>query len=151
MAIEQVTVHDLEDIARLPARRGTAVISVTDPGYSAPLAPGFGPTLRLAFHDIEDDFPAEGPGAGLREEDVQPFGPEQARALVAFVDALATGRDSHHLAVHCHAGISRSSAIAFYVARRYGVPLEWLPRFQPNRRVLRLLGECVGLRLQPPG
>jgi predicted protein tyrosine phosphatase len=100
--------------------------------------------LRLAFHDIDDAalsaHPAVDPG--------RPFDRSQAEALADWVDALATDARARQVVVHCHAGISRSPAIALYIAHRYGVPLAWDSRFLPNRRVLRLLGEYAGLALE---
>ena len=152
MAIERVTVLDLEEAARLPADPDTAVVSVTDPGVQAPLADGFARVLRLAFHDVDDDM-LDTPGGGgpLAGSGVRPFSEQQARRLVGWTDALAGAAGRFRLAVHCHAGISRSSAIAWFLHQRHGADLRWSPGFSPNRRVLRLLAEVAGQRVADPG
>lgn len=152
MGIQRLTVLNLDEAERLRADPGTAVISVTDPGVVPLLAEGFNGVLRLAFHDVDDDMLAmlqrspNPPGP-----EVEPFTEDQARRLVTWADELAAGRLPLHVAVHCHAGISRSSAIAWFLHRRYGADLQWQPYFAPNRRVVRLLAEAGGMSLAVPG
>jgi len=93
-----------------------AVISITEPGPEARLAPGWGPILRLAFHDISrPDTVYKAPSA------------EDARNILDFLEAI----DDKYpvLIVHCHAGISRSGAVARFVSLRHGLP------FDPNDRL----------------
>ncbi|HKJ71795.1 MAG TPA: hypothetical protein VKA55_08605 [Gammaproteobacteria bacterium] len=152
MTIERVTVMDLEEAAGLPADAETAVISVTDPGVRAPLADGFAHVLRLQFHDVDDAMLealarlARAPG-----EEPEPFRAEQARRLVAWAEALAAAPEPLRVAVHCHAGVSRSPAIAWFLNGVYGADLRWRPHFAPNRRVLRLLAEAAGWPPSDPG
>ncbi|MEF8792827.1 hypothetical protein [Thiohalorhabdus sp.] len=146
MAIERVSVLDLEGAARLPADPATAVLSVTDPEVVAPLAEGFAGVLRLSFHDVDDDAVAWGLPRTLPQE-VVPMDAEQARRLVLWTDSLAQDDAGYRVVAHCHAGISRSSAIAWFLNQRHGAELNWGAHFQPNRRVLRLLSEVSGQRL----
>lgn len=150
MAIERVTVLDLEGASRLPGDPATAVLSVTDPEVVAPLAEGFAGVLRLGFHDVDDETLGLGLPVSLRGE-VVPMDADQARRLVVWTDALAQEGAGYRVVAHCHAGISRSSAIAWFLHQRHGAELHWRPYFQPNRRVLRLLAEASGQRLVDPG
>lgn len=151
MAIEGVTVLDLEEATRLAGDPRTAMISVTDPGIRAPLHSGFHEVLRLAFHDVGEDLP---PGMadliGLPEGEIEPFREDQARRLVAWADALAVAPDRLHVVVHCHAGVSRSPAIAWFLHQRHRAGLRWEPYFAPNRRVLRLLAWAGNAPADPP-
>ena len=152
MAIERLTVLNLEEAERLAGDPATAVISVTDPGVAALLAEGFGDVLRLAFHDIDDDTLALLEHApNPPEPEVRPFSAAQARQLVSWADALGGAARPMRVAVHCHAGISRSSAIAWFLHQRHGAALQWQAHFAPNRRVLRLLAEAGGMPLTVPG
>jgi predicted protein tyrosine phosphatase len=151
MAIERLSVLDLESAARLPGDPDTAVVSVTDPAMEAPLASGFGGILRLAFHDVDDrSLALLEREPRLLGEAVTPFSPDQARELVTWTDALAAPGAPGHVVVHCMAGISRSSAIAWFLAHRHGADLHWQAHFMPNRRVLRLLVEVSGLAVPEP-
>lgn len=141
MALQRVSVHSLEEAEALFGDSGTAVISVTDPEVEARLDSRFGAILRLAFHDVEEGYLI---GSSWPEW-VRPFEETQAKELITWAAALAEDSSPYHVAVHCHAGISRSSAIAWFLHQGYGAELTWLPHFYPNRRVLRLLGEHSGL------
>ncbi|HTV89039.1 MAG TPA: protein-tyrosine-phosphatase [Stellaceae bacterium] len=113
----------------------THVLSITDPEWIevAPIA-AFMPHCRLAlrFHDIIEPAPKR--SAPSRED---------VARLLAFGRALRPG---DHLLVHCHAGISRSTAAAALIlaqAEPYRPALEVLeqvtelrPRAWPNLRIL---------------
>ncbi len=79
------------------------VLSILDPTHPVPEAFGsFGEhaKLELRFFDVIEDVPDE-PGPQ----------PSDAQGLLAFGrDLLAEPRPERHLLVHCHAGISRSTA-----------------------------------------
>jgi predicted protein tyrosine phosphatase len=123
----------------------THVLSILDPGFPDPDAFGaFGEHQRLdlRFHDITE----ERPGMRLAAR-------EDVTALLQF------GRDllrepQAHLLVHCHMGISRSSAAMALIlaqARPDRPALEALaevrrirPRIWPNLRVIELGDELLG-------
>jgi predicted protein tyrosine phosphatase len=123
----------------------THVLSILDPGFPDPDAFGaFGEHQRLdlRFHDITE----ERPGMRLAAR-------EDVTALLQF------GRDllrepQAHLLVHCHIGISRSSAAMALIlaqARPDRPALEALaevrrirPRIWPNLRVIELGDELLG-------
>jgi predicted protein tyrosine phosphatase len=98
-AIQVLTVCGLDDLAD---RAGvTHVLSILDPGRPDPEAFGaYGPHHRtvLRFHD------AIAPGEGI-----VPPGRADIDAILAFGDALGPEGEGH-LLVHCHMGISRSTA-----------------------------------------
>ena len=94
----------------------TALISITTPG-SRPVrlhAGVFGHTLRLIFDDATPtDMPTvfgSGPKIAL-------FNPTQAAQVLEFVAGIKD--DIETLAIHCYAGESRSTAIAYAIQTIY--------------------------------
>ena len=124
------------------------VLSILDPDWPVPEAFGaFGEhaKLELRFHDvIEEDIPGTSPP---REEHV--------------VELLAFGRDlmaepppEAHLLVHCHAGVSRSTA-AMALVLAQGLPdtapervfeevLRIRPQAWPNLRIVEMGDGLLG-------
>ena len=95
-----ITVCGIQELATHTALGATHVLSILDPDHPVPEAFGtFGEhaKLELRFHDITDPRPNE----------TMP-GRTHVDAILAFGRTLATERSS--LLVHCHAGISRSTA-----------------------------------------
>lgn len=84
-----------------PAWPNWAIISITDyRTYPASLKEGWQRVLRLEFDDIDQP-----------EEPYQMFTEQQAREVIEFVqDCTGSGIDG--ILVHCHAGVSRSAAVA---------------------------------------
>jgi predicted protein tyrosine phosphatase len=142
-ALSALTVCGLDELDRHTARGVTHVLSILDPEWPEPGAfqdfdPHFRVTLR--FHDaIEPD-----PGVVLpRKPDVD--------AILAF------GRDAgdvRHLLIHCHAGLSRSTAAMLMilaqahphetedaVVRRL---LQIRPQAWPNSRMIGFADERLG-------
>jgi predicted protein tyrosine phosphatase len=120
-----------ENSARLyvPARRAVC-ISVTDPGKpTALLSDRFLAVLRLAFTDIAEV--AEHPWHVV-------FTPQHAEEIVHFVQKW---RDVDCVVIHCHAGLSRSPAIAMGLCDVFSWPLGKMEREHPlcNRWVRREL------------
>jgi predicted protein tyrosine phosphatase len=140
-----ITVCGLAELEGHSAVGITHVLSILDPGFPDPDAFGaFGEHQRLdlRFHDITE----ERPGMRLAAR-------EDVTALLQF------GRDllrepQAHLLVHCHMGISRSSAAMALIlaqARPDRPALEALaevrrirPRIWPNLRVIELGDELLG-------
>lgn len=81
---------------------------------------------------------------------------QDALKIVDFVYALHALPKKLSLAVHCHGGISRSTAVADWVSARLFVPITPAPRGvatpeigpMPNLRVLRLLDKAWAHRDQ---
>jgi predicted protein tyrosine phosphatase len=98
-----ITICGIEELAAHCDTGASHVLSILDPDHPVPEAFGaFGEhaKLELRFHDIVDERPgllAPGP------EDV-------GRILALGRDLQAEPIQAAHLLVHCHAGISRSTA-----------------------------------------
>ncbi|MFD0935749.1 tyrosine phosphatase family protein, partial [Methylobacterium trifolii] len=102
-AITLHTVCGLEELARHGGRGVSHVLSLLDPGTPEPEAFGaYGAHARttLRFHDCL------GPGEGL-----VPPEPADVAAILAFGrDLTLESEGEGHLLVHCHYGLSRSTA-----------------------------------------
>ena len=123
------------------------VLSILDPGWPVPEAFGsFGAheRLELRFHDVIEEFAGT---VSPRLEDV-------ARILAFGRDLFAEPPEHAHLLVHCHAGISRSTAsMALILAQ--GLPdlparrilaevLHIRPKAWPNLRLVELGDAMLG-------
>ena len=100
-AASVLTICGIEELPSHSARRVTHVLSVLDPGWPDIEAFGaYGEHRRttLRFHDIIEE----------QEGRIMPA-PEHMEAVLAFGRSLEASGDGH-LLVHCHAGISRSTA-----------------------------------------
>ncbi len=99
----RITVCGIEELKGHCATGVSHVLSILDPGW--PVPPAFGAfreheRLELRFKDVIEEIPGE-----------EPPQPEHVAALLAFGrDLMAEPRADAHLLVHCHAGISRSTA-----------------------------------------
>lgn len=123
------------------------VLSILDPSSPVPEAFGaFGEhaRLELRFHDVVEPIPG-----------TVPPGPEHVERLLAFGrDLLAEPPATAHLLVHCHAGVSRSTAsMALILAqalpeRRGGEILDEVlrirPQAWPNLRLLEIGDAALG-------
>ncbi len=120
----------------IPGWQDWAMISITEPdpvtgNAEAKVLPGWRSLFRTAFHDITPDHPKD---AFLTLMDEQ-----HAREIVAFVRQIAT--DVEGIMIHCKAGISRSAAVAKWIAMEYGLPFNHdYEKF--NRHVYDLLVEA---------
>lgn len=126
---------DAED---LPGRADWAVISISDAAHGpAQLKPGWRNVLRLEFYDRDK------PTLGLTT-----FNDTHAKAILDFLELVAPHVDG--IAVHCFAGISRSAAVAKFIAEmfRIEVPGNFA---QPNQLVFETLQAHKNFRQQRPG
>jgi len=99
----EITVCGIEELAGHCSANASHVLSILDPNYPVPEAFGaFGEheKLELRFHDIIDEAPGRIAPSPGHVEQVLAFG----RGL------LAEPPPEAHLLVHCHAGVSRSTA-----------------------------------------
>ncbi len=99
-----LTICGLTELGAFRDASVTHVLSILDPGYPEPADfADYGPHKRLTlrFDDVID------PGIGL-----MPPEPHHVEALLEFGKGLTAAIDDplRHLLVHCHAGISRSTA-----------------------------------------
>lgn len=140
-----ITVCGIEELASHGAVGVTHVLSILDPGFPDPEAFGaFGEheRLELRFHDIVDELP----GLRLAQR-------EDVAALLRFGRNLMR-EPRAHLLVHCHMGISRSTAsMALILAqarpdRPASEALDEVrrirPRIWPNLRIIELGDELLG-------
>ncbi|MDP4025382.1 protein-tyrosine-phosphatase [Methylobacterium sp. NEAU 140] len=102
-AVTLHTVCGLEELAGHGTRGISHVLSLLDPGTPEPAAfSAYGPHRRTTLHFHDCLGPGTGPGGPL-----VPPEPEHVAEILAF------GRDldgAAHLLVHCHYGLSRSTA-----------------------------------------
>jgi predicted protein tyrosine phosphatase len=147
MAIEEVFFVSRQAAEALMFYPDTAIISITDPGKRlAALPVWFRQVLRLSFYDAVpgDDFiPIPVPGC---------FDHLMAREIHAFVDALHRAPQNCRVVVHCEEGVSRSAAVALYVASTTGASLPDRARaHRANPWVLDTLAALVpGLDIEIP-
>ncbi|ACA20624.1 protein tyrosine phosphatase [Methylobacterium sp. 4-46] len=143
------TVCGLEELGHHATRGVTHVLSILDPGWPEPDAFGTYDAhhrTTLRFHDII----APTRGQVLPE-------PDHVAAILAFGQDLAGERPrDRHLLIHCHAGISRSTAAmtmllaqahpdldeAAVVARVH----ELREKAWPNARMIAFADEALGRR-----
>ena len=89
------------------------MISISEPlNYPAQLKSGWHGILRLEFHDIENENKPQ-----------TIFSRQHALDIVAFVHQAHIGA-CEGILVHCKAGISRSSAVAKWIAEKYNLPFD---------------------------
>jgi len=141
----KITICGIPELPEHRAAGVTHVLSILDPDMADPPAfQNFGPHHRLAlrFHDI-----------------IEPT-PERIAPIRADVEKLLTyGRDldrerAPHLLIHCHAGVSRSTASAALIlaqadpTRPAGAVFDAIssirPRAWPNMRILEFGDELLG-------
>ncbi|MBV8913034.1 MAG: protein-tyrosine-phosphatase [Acetobacteraceae bacterium] len=145
----RITVCGIEELTSFCDTQVSHVLSILDPEWPVPEAFGdFGEheKLELRFHDVIEDTPDQ---IIPREEHVS--------ALLDFGrDLMAEPREHGHLLVHCHAGISRSSA-AMTLILAQGLPhvpaerivaevLHIREKAWPNLRIIELGDALLGRR-----
>ena len=141
----QLTICGVDELECHCAGGVTHVLSILDPGTPEPEPlSGFDMTrrLRLRFHDVIESDPGW-------------IAPERwdIELLLAFSRDLSVSQQTH-LLVHCHAGISRSTAAATLVMAQAfpNRPADDLlhevvrlrPRAWPNLRILELGDDILG-------
>jgi predicted protein tyrosine phosphatase len=127
----KVTVCGIEELAGHCNARVTHVLSILDPEWPVPDAFGaFGEheKLELRFHDVIENI-----------EGVVLPSAEHVSALLAFGrDLRAEPSRQAHLLVHCHAGVSRSTASLVLL----------LAQALPHRRASEVATEVMRIRPQ---
>jgi predicted protein tyrosine phosphatase len=141
----RVTICGIPELGDHCATGVTHVLSILDPDWPDPPAfAAFAPHRRLAlrFHDIIEPVP----------DRYAPSREDVAR-LLAF-GAELTDTNANHLLVHCHAGVSRSTAAtALILAQQHpewpapdvlDVVAQIRPRAWPNLRMLEFGDALLG-------
>jgi predicted protein tyrosine phosphatase len=138
------TVCGLDELAFHSRGTSTHVLSILDPEQPEPTALGsYSPDklLRLRFHDAIENSP------GVKLPTI-----EDVAAILAFGSRFGAGA---HPLVHCHFGISRSTAaMAVLIARDlsltgdevFGRLLRIRPRAWPNSLMVRHADDLMGRR-----
>ncbi len=125
----KITVCGIEELEGHCETGVSHVLSILDPGW--PVPPAFGTfgeheRLELRFNDVIEETP------GMEAPQ-----PEHVEALLAFGrDLMAEPRADAHLLVHCHAGISRSSASMTLI----------LAQGLPDRSAVEIIEEVLRIR-----
>jgi predicted protein tyrosine phosphatase len=145
----RITICGLDELDCQAAAGVTHVLSILDPGWPEPDALrsfDLHRRLRLHFHDVIEPLPGR-------------IAPERwdVDLLLAFgrnvIDARG-GAQGAHLLVHCHAGVSRSTAAAILILAQLHAdrPADEVlseiarlrPRAWPNLRMLELGDAALG-------
>lgn len=97
---------------------------------------------QVSFPDLHENYKA---GARLFHEGNELCDLNDANKIVGFLNHYVFKDDEFDLVVHCYAGISRSSAVAQFVAEKYGVPIASAnpDTSFANKRLLRLLNKST--------
>lgn len=128
--LKQVVFMSQVKAEQTPAVPGWVVISITQPSDPpAALQEGWAAVLRMRFHDTDD-----------AESILTVFSKEDAETVVAFVRQHA--ENVNGILVHCSAGISRSAAIAKFVADTY--QLDFPEKYSAyNKLIYRRLNQVL--------
>lgn len=73
------------------------------------------------------------------------FSKKQANDVIDFIEKINKDTNDFDLVIHCHAGISRSGAIAEFTSKYLNIPFED-PYIRPNTHVLKTLWETIDER-----
>lgn len=123
-----------------PGWKDWSVVSITEPGFpgEAKLMSGWHSVCRVYFHDVDPSIPCGEPHQLMNEAD--------ALKITQFVREVATGVDG--ILVHCKAGVSRSAAVAKWIAKQFDVPFNHsYDRY--NKFVYDMLIKADKQRLKP--
>jgi len=126
-----------KDAEAQPADSNWAVISITEPlRKPAKLADGWADILRLEFDDVDE----HGKGAKL-------FTDQMAHHVLEYAEEVVNRGQS--LLIHCHAGVSRSAAVAIALGQKHRLPvfnrtIQLSPAYSlHNKFVYRLLHRAM--------
>lgn len=149
IAISLLTVCGIAELAEHEARNVTHVLSIIDPEEPDPAAfqrYAAHQRLMLRFHDAIEWAPGIVMPEASHVAEILAFGRDLA--------ASASDREEGHLLVHCHAGISRSTAaLTMLLAQVYpdqsadallARVLDMRPKAWPNLRMIEFADEQLG-------
>jgi predicted protein tyrosine phosphatase len=142
--LSTLTICGLDELDGHSARGVSHILSILDPGWPEPEAlSAFDRHCRATFYFHDAIEPA--PGVVLPQK-------SDVEAILAF--GRAAGRDPSHLLIHCHAGISRSTAAMLMIlAQAFPGETEDAiadrltrirPQAWPNSRMVGFADEILG-------
>ena len=147
-AARRLSICGLQELASFRDAAVTHVLSILDPLHPEPADfAAYGPHERLTLRF--DDIIEPTPGMMLPER-------EHVEALLRFGEGLAaeTGDPLRHLLIHCHAGISRSTAsmVTLIAEARPAADEDAIfahirdirPQAWPNSRMIGMADELLG-------
>lgn len=109
--VENILVLSLGKAEQYAPSENGAVISITSSNQDyASIKDGWSSILRVVFDDIDDS----------KDESLKIFDVDHANQIINFLDTLPN--HVNFLLIHCQAGISRSTAVAKFIADYYQLP-----------------------------
>jgi predicted protein tyrosine phosphatase len=142
----RLTICGLDELDAFGSAAVTHVLSILDPEAPLPAAITGYAALRqhwvLRFHDVS------GPLPGARQPDRA-----DVEQILAVAGELDRAPGETHLLVHCHAGVSRSTAAAAILLARcnpgreteaFEAVAQVRPGAWPNRRMVELADDLLG-------
>jgi predicted protein tyrosine phosphatase len=149
----KLTICGLDELAGRCAPGVTHVLSILDPGWPEPEPIrnfDLNRRLKLNFHDVIEPEPGWIAPERWDVELLLAFG----RNLSQMSHETGTAPSETHLLVHCHAGVSRSTAAAILLLAQYeparsaqdvvGQVIRLRPRAWPNLRIVELGDGLLG-------
>jgi predicted protein tyrosine phosphatase len=134
-SVDFISQMEAEALSGAPLQSDVALISIATPGVRPPTLPHFLERLSLAFDDVEDG-----------QDSAVAFNDGHAKAILEFVARIHSQEKAWRCIVHCKAGISRSAAVAHYVAAATGCQFSRRKEAdEANLLVLRVLADASGL------
>jgi len=140
----ELKISNLTDAKRLSQEWATHTISLLDPNVdiTLPIAGKESLLRRYYFYDIDPK--------DTLSDSFKPATPEQIQDILEFSARL---EPTDKLLVHCHAGISRSPAVAIGILCQHGLTpkkafthvLQIRPSGFPNRHILALFDDILRL------
>lgn len=146
--ISSLTICGLDELATGALTSATHVLSLLDPDWPEPhMLKGFGPRRRLEIRFHDDIEP--GPGIVIPRLD-------QIASIMEFGKSISAEHEHQrewHLLVHCHLGISRSTAAMAILLAQFNPDddedavftrvVEIRPQAWPNSRMIKLADQVM--------
>ncbi len=127
--LSSIAYMGLDDIKEFKPNKNTVLISIVSPKNIHPELSGFVEILKIAFEDATP---------GVKKEDSLLFDSFLAKKTISFIDKYISMEENFEFIVHCEAGISRSAAIATFIASEALLPINGRIAFL-NTHVLNVL------------
>lgn len=118
--IDKVIFVPRPNIEAIQGWENWAVISIGDPTSAfgrVKLGRGWSHILQIDFYDFD---PERYPDLRDSEDESAFMSAEEADVMVRFITSLPSDVDG--IVVQCHAGVSRSAAVAKWIAGRFRIP-----------------------------